>query len=495
MLPGRARAAARGRRAGGLRASSGCSPPTPTGTTCSGGYAFPEAPLGVRASRPPRGCARARARRSASCASSTTSTTSSARRRCAAGRRRRCPCPGAASVGERELELHPADGHTADGMAIWIAVGAACSSSATTCRRSRSRCCRRRGSRERLPRDAGPAASRWSSRPSTSCRATASPLDATRAAAILREDRAYLEALRERGAEAPLPLARRTARSAGSTRRTRRGCERPPSRRPRARPRGAGGGDASGWRRTRRRWARWRPRPRWPRARASRSRRRASGAKAALARFTDVLMPLTTAIDHPRYFAFIPTAPTPASALIDVLTAYASTRARGWRARARSTPRTRRCAGSPTSPASRRGRAAASCQGGTTATCRRWSPRASARAAAAPGDARRVQRRGALVGARVLRHHGRRGRSWCPARRLDRAALRAALARRRDAVFAVVATAGTTNLGLLDDLAGIAAACRRGGRVAARRRRLRRGRAVRAERARGASPASSRPTR
>ena len=31
-----------------------------------------------------------------------------------------------------------------------------------------------------------------------------------RAAAILREDRAYLEALRDRGADAPLPLARRT---------------------------------------------------------------------------------------------------------------------------------------------------------------------------------------------------------------------------------------------------------------------------------------------
>ena len=35
-------------------------------------------------------------------------------------------------------------------------------------------------------------------------------LDATRAAAILREDRAYVEALRDRGADAPLPLARRT---------------------------------------------------------------------------------------------------------------------------------------------------------------------------------------------------------------------------------------------------------------------------------------------
>ena len=36
------------------------------------------------------------------------------------------------------------------------------------------------------------------------------PIDGTRAAAILREDRAYLEALLEHGEAAKLPLARRT---------------------------------------------------------------------------------------------------------------------------------------------------------------------------------------------------------------------------------------------------------------------------------------------
>lgn len=30
------------------------------------------------------------------------------------------PVPGHCAIGEQELELHPADGHTADGMAIWI---------------------------------------------------------------------------------------------------------------------------------------------------------------------------------------------------------------------------------------------------------------------------------------------------------------------------------------------------------------------------------------
>jgi glyoxylase-like metal-dependent hydrolase (beta-lactamase superfamily II) len=36
------------------------------------------------------------------------------------------------------------------------------------------------------------------------------PIDGTRAAAILREDRAYVQALRDHGADAKLPLARRT---------------------------------------------------------------------------------------------------------------------------------------------------------------------------------------------------------------------------------------------------------------------------------------------
>ena len=48
------------------------------------------------------------------------------------------------------------------------------------------------------------------------------PLDGARAAAILREDRAYLEALLERGAAAQLPLARRIGGPAADPRRERR---------------------------------------------------------------------------------------------------------------------------------------------------------------------------------------------------------------------------------------------------------------------------------
>ena len=89
-------------------------------------------------------------------------------------------------------------------------VGARAGLRATTCRRWRSRCSRRADRRARTWRR-WPGSSRWSSRPSTSCPATAGRSTGARAAAILREDRAYLEALVERGAAATLPLARRTA--------------------------------------------------------------------------------------------------------------------------------------------------------------------------------------------------------------------------------------------------------------------------------------------
>ena len=43
------------------------------------------------------------------------------------------------------------------------------------------------------------------------------------------------------------------------------------------------------------------------------------GAEGAFALLRDVLLPASTAIDHPRYFAFIPGASTPAAALVDLL--------------------------------------------------------------------------------------------------------------------------------------------------------------------------------
>ncbi len=120
----------------------------------------------------------------------------------------RLPVPGKVEVGDRELELQPADGHTEDGMAIWIpwarvlvcgdylspveipmlhGKGAAGAYLATLKRL------------EPLGEEADQVVP-----------GHGAPVDGVRAAAILREDRAYLEALVEHGAAAKLPLARRT---------------------------------------------------------------------------------------------------------------------------------------------------------------------------------------------------------------------------------------------------------------------------------------------
>jgi glyoxylase-like metal-dependent hydrolase (beta-lactamase superfamily II) len=119
------------------------------------------------------------------------------------------PVPGHVGVGEAELELHPADGHTADGMAVWIpwagvlvagdylspveipmlSPGGSASAYLATLARLEPLVAQ---AEHVVPGHGG-------------------PIEGARAAAILREDRAYLEALLERGAEAKLPLARRSA--------------------------------------------------------------------------------------------------------------------------------------------------------------------------------------------------------------------------------------------------------------------------------------------
>ena len=121
----------------------------------------------------------------------------------------RLPVPGKVEVGERELELQPADGHTEDGMAVWIPW-------------ARVLVCGDYVSPVEIPmlHEKGSA----SAYQATLARLQplveqadhvvpghGAPIDGTRAAAILREDRAYLQALRDRGAEAKLPLARRSA--------------------------------------------------------------------------------------------------------------------------------------------------------------------------------------------------------------------------------------------------------------------------------------------
>jgi len=118
------------------------------------------------------------------------------------------PVPGRCGLGEAELELLEAGGHQADGMAVWVPwagvlVAGDYVSPVEIPMISRG------GSLdaylatlERLePLVAGAAAV---------VPGHGEPLDGTRALAILREDRAYLTALRDRGEAAPLPLARRS---------------------------------------------------------------------------------------------------------------------------------------------------------------------------------------------------------------------------------------------------------------------------------------------
>ena len=115
------------------------------------------------------------------------------------------PVPGHLGIGSQERELHPADGHTADGMAVWIPWAGVL-------------VCGDYLSPREIPmiseggsRDAYLATLRrlepLVARATTIVPGHGEPVDSVRALALLREDVAYLEAL----PGAPLPLARRTA--------------------------------------------------------------------------------------------------------------------------------------------------------------------------------------------------------------------------------------------------------------------------------------------
>jgi len=117
------------------------------------------------------------------------------------------PVPGHCAVGDAELELHPTPGHTADGMAMLVPW-------------ARVLACGDYLSPVEIPM-LSPGGSPGDylatldvlegllDRADTIVPGHGEPIDAARAAAILREDRAYLEGLRD-GAEVELPLARRT---------------------------------------------------------------------------------------------------------------------------------------------------------------------------------------------------------------------------------------------------------------------------------------------
>jgi glyoxylase-like metal-dependent hydrolase (beta-lactamase superfamily II) len=115
------------------------------------------------------------------------------------------PVPGHCAIGERELDLLATPGHTPDGMAVWAPW-------------ARVLVCGDYLSPVEIPMvaDAGAYLATLERLEPLVERAEwvvpghGAVLDSGRAGAILREDRAYVEALRDLGAGAPLPLARRT---------------------------------------------------------------------------------------------------------------------------------------------------------------------------------------------------------------------------------------------------------------------------------------------
>jgi len=115
------------------------------------------------------------------------------------------PVPGHCAIGDAEIELHPTEGHTADGMAAWIPW-------------ARTLVCGDYLSPVEIPwiSDSGSRSAYLATlrrlQPLVDGAEHVVPghgavLDSARAAAILREDVAYLEAL----PDAELPLARRSA--------------------------------------------------------------------------------------------------------------------------------------------------------------------------------------------------------------------------------------------------------------------------------------------
>ena len=184
------------------------------------------------------------------------------------------------------------------------------------------------------------------------------------------------------------------------------------------------------------------------------------GAERALALLRDQLLPTCTAIDHPGYLAFIPGASTPAASLVDLLLSVHAVYGGSWieasgvvHAENEALRWLADLAGFPP------GAGGCFVQGGTNGNL---SALHAARERARLGGATATR---VAVSAEV--HSSVRsmlrimdaGTVELPGGRLTGEKLRIALEADGDGVFAVVATAGTTNLGQIDDLTGIADVC------------------------------------
>ena len=193
------------------------------------------------------------------------------------------------------------------------------------------------------------------------------------------------------------------------------------------------------------------------------------GAEAALRLWQEHLQPANVAVDHPSYLAFIPHAPTEAAIFFDMLVSGLAIYAGSWLEASGATyaenQALRWLADLAGYPAEAGGTFV---QGGTlgnlsalhTARTRalrqragerpaRWQVAASAEAHSSINQAARVLDIDVLDVPVSAEH------------RLTGEGLRRAIAAGgHDGLFAVVASAGATNLGVIDDLAGVAEVCR-----------------------------------
>lgn len=196
------------------------------------------------------------------------------------------------------------------------------------------------------------------------------------------------------------------------------------------------------------------------------------GGEEALRRWVEDLAPATVAADHPRYLAFIPHAPTEAAVIFDLLVGasglyagswleasgavFAENEALRWLADLAGFPAE---AGGTFVPGGTLGNLSALHAARQTALARRggerlprWRLAASTEAHSSVAQAARVLDVDLLPVPVDARY------------RLTAENLQAALAAEGDdGLFAVVASAGATNLGSIDDLAGIARVCRERG--------------------------------
>ena len=189
------------------------------------------------------------------------------------------------------------------------------------------------------------------------------------------------------------------------------------------------------------------------------------GGEEALRVFAEVLAPACISVDHPRYLSFIPCAPTDLSTLFDLVVGvssiyggswlegagavYAENQALRWLADLAEFPE---ATGGVFVPGGTLGNLSALVAARHTAQARRGGPPRRWKVAAADQVHSSIKHAATVMDVDVI------GIPVDDRGRLSGENLVRTLdAADRDGLFAVVATAGTTNCGIIDDLAGVAA--------------------------------------